>query len=29
MFVFTPENLKHMDMTAEHGNFSLFQTKAI
>ena len=30
MFVnFTPENLKHMAMTAEHGNFPLFQTKVI
>ena len=30
MFVnLTPENLKYMDMTAEHGNFPLFQTKRI
>ena len=26
---FTPENLKYMDMTAEHGNYPLFQTKVI
>ena len=26
---FTPGNLKYMDMTDEHGNFPLFQTKRI